>query len=280
VDGRGDQLVWLVRPATGGVAHLFAVINDPEGMREVDLNHVTRKALRETRRELEAKHELRLVEADWRYGDFLMDRAFRWAQQRGAGIAGDYPGLRGQITRLPAPAELAPLVFSRLDEASVRAEPALLAQAPALFEEPEFRTWALDPEMLKPHLEQLMQVKDSPIVLSPAQQQERFESTVIRAVEEVFGGERQQSWARRLFEMAYFFVASRREVAARRACATALALRESPRGGRDIPLCELMVRGSLSAYFRAAAEREQEESRSSLILTPQQAAQATQRRRS
>src|SRR5579862_2749675 len=46
VDGRGDQLVWLVKSQPGGVAHLFAVLNDPEGLREVALNTITRKALK------------------------------------------------------------------------------------------------------------------------------------------------------------------------------------------------------------------------------------------
>ena len=79
VDGRGDQLVWLVKPHPGGLAHLFAVINDPEGLREVNLFETTRKALRASREELLRKHELRMIEADWRYCDYLIDRAFHWA---------------------------------------------------------------------------------------------------------------------------------------------------------------------------------------------------------
>jgi len=218
------------------------------------------------------------VEADWRYCDFLMDRAFRWAQQRGNRIEGDYPGLRAQIARTAAPTELPPLIFSRFDATSIRNDPALLRESPALFEEKEFRTWVLDPETLQPYLAEIMKAKDSPIVLSPAQQQERFQATVARAVEELFTGERQQSWARRLYEMAYFFAVTRRESSARRACAVALALQESAHGGREIPLCEQLVRGSLAGFLQMAAEREQEQARSSLIMTPQQAARAAQRR--
>ena len=49
VDGSGDQLVWLAKPRPGGLAHLFAVLNDPNGLREVDLSETTRKALRAAR---------------------------------------------------------------------------------------------------------------------------------------------------------------------------------------------------------------------------------------
>src|SRR5215470_18643467 len=80
VDGRGDQLVWLVKPQPAGVAHLFAVINDPEGLRESALNSLTRKALKALRTALERKHELRLVEVDWRHADFLIHRAFEWSR--------------------------------------------------------------------------------------------------------------------------------------------------------------------------------------------------------
>ncbi|HUI28043.1 MAG TPA: hypothetical protein VL403_18325 [Candidatus Kryptonia bacterium] len=273
IDGRGDQLVWLVRPLPGGIAHLLAVINDPDGMRDVELNQTTRKALRAARQALEAKHEIRLVEADWRYCDYLMDRAFRWAQQRGSRVEGDYPGLRAQVVRTPAPIDLPPLVFSRLDPESIRAQPALLAESPTLAEEKEFRTWFFDPESLRPYLEALMQAKDSPLVLSQAQQQERFRATVERAVEELFGGEHQASWVRRLLAMAYVLSVTHRDLAARRACAVALALEASRHGGREIPWCEHLVRGSLAAYLQMAAEREEEQARSSLIVTPQQAAQ-------
>jgi hypothetical protein len=281
LDGRGDQLVWLVRPLPGGgIAHLLAVINDPEGMRDTALHHTTRKALRSARQDLETKHEIRLVDADWRYCDFLMDRAFQWAGQRGTAIEGDYPGLRAQLVRTPASSDLPALIWSKLDAAAIAAEPTLLATSPTLLEEKEFRTWFFDVETLKPYLDEMLQVKDSPIVLSPAQQQERFRTTIEHALEELFGGERQASYARRLLLMAYVFAVTQRLDAARRTCAVALALEKSTQGGRDVPLCEQLVRTSLAAFFQMAAEQEQEQARSSLIMTPQQAAaQAAQQRR-
>ena len=112
VDGRGDQLVWLVKPRPGGIAQLFAVINDPQGLREVDLDLATRKVLKEIRGELARKHDLRLVDADWRYCDFLVHRAFEWARAGEVRINGDYPALRAQITRESPPADCPPLILS------------------------------------------------------------------------------------------------------------------------------------------------------------------------
>ncbi len=35
--GHGDQMVWIVKPRPGGILHLYATINDGEGLREIDL---------------------------------------------------------------------------------------------------------------------------------------------------------------------------------------------------------------------------------------------------
>jgi hypothetical protein len=276
VDGRGDQLVWLVKPHPGGLTHLFAVINDPEGLREVNLFETTRKAVRASREELLRKHELRMVDADWRYCDYLIDRAFQWAAQRGQS-GGDYPGMRAKLLKVPV-TTMQPLIFAQVDVAAVRANAALLAESVKLLEEKEFRTWFFDPETLKPYLDEAQRIKESPLLLNEAQQQERFRVLLERAVEELFGGNHQLGWVRRLEEMAYFFHATGRTESAQRALAAAVALEAGGHGGRDVPFCEQLARTSFFAFLQMEEQREQEEARSSLVLTPHQAAREMQRR--
>ena len=278
VDGRGDQLVWLVKPRPGGVAHLFAVTNDPDGLREVELTDIARKALRLARQELLDRHEIRMIEAEWGYCDFLVDRAFRWATEKGHPITGDYRGLRAQLIKDPV-SERQPLIFGVLAAEAIRREAQLVAESDQLLEEKEFRTWGFDAAALASYLEEMQQIRDSPLVLNPVQQQERFQTVAGRAVEEIFGGERQASWVRRLEEMAYFLHATARALQARRALAAALALAESTRGGREIALCEQLVRGSLAAHWQMEETRREEETRTSLVVTPQQAARERERRR-
>jgi hypothetical protein len=278
IDGRGDQLVWLIKPHPGGLAHLFAVINDPEGLREVNLFETTRKAVRASREELLRKHELRMVEADWRYCDYLVDRAFRWAAERGQSVGGDYPGMRAKLIKVPV-TEMQPLIFAHVDTAALRDNTPLLAGSVKLLEEKEFRTWFFDHDTLKPYLDEAQRIKESPLLLNQAQQQERFRALLERAIEELFGGEHQASWVRRLEEMAYFFHATGRGEAARYALAVAFALEASSRGGRDIPFCDQLARAGFFAFLQMEEQREQEEVRSALVLTPQQAAREMQHRR-
>lgn len=279
VDGRGDQLVWLLKPRPGGLAHLFAVINDPDGLREVELTETTRKALRAAQQELLSKHDLRMIPADWRYCDALIDRAFRWATEKGHPVSGDYRGLRAQLIKEP-PVALTPLVFALLDADAIRADAPLLGESDKLLEEKELRTWFFDPETLKAYLDEARRIKDSPLVLNQAQQQELLRAIAERAVDELFGGARQPSWVRRLEEMAYFFHATGRVDQAKRALAVAIALEASTQGGRGISFCEQLTRTSLAGFLQMEEQRQEEESRSSLVLTPQQAAREAQRRRS
>ena len=277
IDGRGDQLVWLVKPQPGGIAHLFAVINDPEGLRESALNSVTRKALKELRAALERKHELRLVEIDWRYADFLMHRAFEWSRTRGTRMVGDYSALRAQLTRHPAPEALPPIALARIGPAVLTAEAALLEQSGGLLEEPEFRTWFLSDEQLRPFLDELAGAKDSPLVLNRAQQEERFEQIIQRAIDTTFDAQSRPSWARRLWEMGYYLAVTRRPERAAQAVAAARAL-EGDSSVRDLPFCAHLVRASLAFFFQLALEKEEEQAKTSLIMTPQQATQRRERR--
>lgn len=277
VDGRGDQLVWLLKAQPGGVAHMFAVINDPEGLREAALNPITRKALKSLRQSLEQRHELRLVEVDWRYADFLMHRAFEWARERGTRMTGDYPALRLQLTRHPAAGSMPPLALARLGAAALADEVGLLAQSGGVLEEPELRTWFRTGDELKPFIEELASVKDSPLVLNQLQQQERFEEVIVRTIDTVFGGAVRPSWARRLYEMANYFALTRRLDRAAQAVAVARAL-EGSGAPRDIPFCAHLVRASLAFFFQQAVEEQEEHSKTSLVLTPQQALARRERR--
>ena len=263
VDGRGDQLVWLIRPQPGGVLHLFAVINDPEGLREVALHSATRKTLKTLRGELEQRHDVRLAPVDWRHADFLVRRAFDAARAAGARMEGDYPALRAQLWREPA-SDTSPLPPPLADDGA-------LARSAEVLREPELRTWFRSAEELAPFLEEFSGIQDSPLVLNEMQQQERFDEILKRAIDTTFGGEQRDSWPRRLAEMARYFAATRRAERAVEAGAVAAALTAGT-APHEIPLCNQLVRASFAYFAQLAAQQQAERSKSSLVLTPGQAA--------
>ena len=278
VDGHGDQLVWLVKRQPGGAAHLYAMINDPEGMREAALNLVTRKALKSIRTELATRHNLQLVEADWHYCDFLMHRAFGWARQRAGRIVGDYPALRAQLIKAPAPEDLPPLILSQVDPAAIESEPDFLSHSVGLLEEKEFRTWLFGADELRPYIEELEGAKDSPLVLNRLQQEDRLRSVIERAVEELFTGDLRPSWVRRLYAMADFLWATGRQERAKQSVAVAAALASGVLAARAIPFCEHLTQASLGSLLQHTLHDEAERAKTSLVLTPQQLRAERQRR--
>jgi len=275
LDGRGDQLTWLVKPQPGGALHFFAVVNDPDGLREVALHSVTRKVLKAMRSELAREHDVRLQPVDWRYADFLVRRAFDWARARDARMEGDYPALRAQFSRQPAPTER-PAAPPMPPDTPTLDDSTALANSAELLGEPELRTWFRPIEELQPFLQELAGVKESPLVLNEAQQQERFEHVILHAADTIFGGAQRASWARRLAEQAVYFAAARRPARGAQAQAVARAL-EREVAPRDVPFFHQLVRASLAYFFQAAMAREQEREKSSLLITPQQAARRTER---
>jgi hypothetical protein len=266
-DGHGDRLVWLIKPRPGSVSHLFAVLNDPAGLREVALNRLTRRAVRDVQEELQHKHDIRMVPVDWRHADLALYRGLEWARQRGRSVDGDYLALRAQLTSEPVPDATATPIDALADTV---ATDSLDRDASAdLLLEPELRTWLLDEELARDALQQLAEIRDSPLVLSDAQLRERFDSLSKRLVDQAFGGDLRPSWERRMAEMAHYFAATSRPVRARQAAAVALAMR-----GEDAPsqiaFCAAYVQRTLGLHFAAAEQQEEEARKSSLVLTPGQ----------
>lgn len=266
-DGRGDRLVWLVKPRPGSVLHLFGVVNDPSGLREVAANRLSRKALREIQEELRRKHEIRLVDVDWRWADFVMHRALDWARALGGAVEGDYNGLRSQLTAEPVRSDL-PGPIERMRSVPPPDDQQLVDSAEILLE-PEMRTWVLDEDLAQRAIDELVEIRKSPLVLNEAQVTERFDAVNSGAVDAAFGGERRASWQRRLEETAYYFDRTSRPLRAAQAAAAARALGEG-HSPADIPFCDIYVRRTLGMYLGAAEKQEEEMQQSSLIVTPDQ----------
>ncbi len=265
-DGRGDRLVWLVKPGTGGVLHLFAVVNDPAGLREVAINRLTRKSLREIQRELGSKHDIRFVAMDWRRVDSILNQGVRWAREHGTATDGDYAALRARLTVEPV---LAAEPLSD-DAVSATVDAEALGASAELLLEPEFRTWLLDRERAESVVEEMVEIRDSPLVLNEVQVQERFNQVYHRVVGETFGGERRESWARRLAEMSYYFEETKRAKGAAGAAAVALALRQGGEAA-EIPFCAIYVRRTIGMLVDETKKKEEDQQQSSLIVTPGQA---------
>jgi hypothetical protein len=282
MDGRGDRLVWLIKPRIGGGLHyLSALVNEPEGMRFVEGHEVTRKLLRAMRQDLAERMQISMIEAPWRYCDAVMYEGYERARARDGKEVDSYPALRSHVVSTPAQPVEVPIP-SALEKETIAADENLLATSVQLLEEDELQRWLLDAERAKPYLEQISQAQDSPLVLNRYQQQDRMQTIIEKAISEVFSPENSKVYARRLEEVTLHFAATERLEAARRALAVALALKRNEQGGKGVPFCEELVRQSIALHYQVERQHEQEERPVSLIMKPSEFAarmQAAQRQR-
>jgi hypothetical protein len=282
MDSHGDRLIWLTKARVGGGFHfLSAVVNEPEGMRYVEGTEVTRKAIRLMRQDLIQRLQVSLIEVPWRYCDALMYEGYERTKAHNGKEVESYPALRSHLIASAAQTVEVPLPAS-LDRETLAENENLLVTSVQLFEEPELQRWLLDHDQAHRYIEKISEVQESPLVLNRYQQQDRMQTIIDSAISEIFSPENCPAYARRLEETALHLATSGRLDAAKRAVAVAQALKRSERGGKGIPFCEELVRQSIALHYKEEREKDQEETRGSLIMKPSDFAarmQAAQRRR-
>jgi hypothetical protein len=268
-DGRGDRIGWLVRPVGGSLLLVAAQLNEPAGLEDVLTTEVSRKQFKQAREGIQKGTGMRLIEADWRVVDALLVEAHERAASPEP--RRDYLRVRSRLTELP-PARPAEPRSRRVEPPADDAEAsALVVAGAALVGEPELAAWWPAPEALLPYLEELQAVRESPIVLSEAQQGDRLRTVLAHAAEALYPP---AVLARRLTGTAYVLAETGRREAARQALATAAALEANPAGAPDLPFVATLVQQRLGRLFAAQLARQEDERRSSLVVTPGEALRA------
>lgn len=265
VDGRGDRLVWIAKPqAGGGLQVMTAILNEPKGLRDVNLAELPRKSLRRMHDDLRTRHHVQMVAIDGAYCDALLAEGYE--RSRAGGVAeavGHYPTLRARLTTHP-PAPLDPPMIGRVAPDAAE-DAAAVADGAKLLDELDFATWLLDRDTLAPHLDAIRAARESPIVLSAPQQAERVREALEHAERSLFGGASAATYRRRLEEMAYVLHASGRAALARSAAATAARLASA---GGPLPFFTELLRRSVGAFVVEDEAKARAEAEGSVLIRP------------
>jgi hypothetical protein len=259
IDGDGSRLAWLLRRDTGGYFGLFTVINDHLGMVSVSAGTMTKAHLGETLKEMDSSESGAPVRVPWTYADALMHAAFRIAAPRPGHARADYLLARSEITKSEAATAAACPVRGLIPPDSVAA-PDLLDTSAELFREKEFGTWALPHDAARSHIQAIVNLNSSGLVLSKETTTERMTAILDEALDEFAASDLRAIFARRLEEMAHLFHLQGRERPARLALSVALAL-DSPgeRRMKEISFLRAFVfRAFLPTMMRERGARQTE----------------------
>jgi hypothetical protein len=246
IDGSGSRAVWILFEGAWGALRLCSVIvNDIAGIMESAGGDITKKRLDRELAELRAGQKLPWVSAD---------------PQRSMGLVAE------ALTRHTAAGTEPPAAFERwrpLFEAAppptlpdVGAhDPALAERAAELLELPELVSWFLDPGSVQSDAVDLLQARESRLVLTDQQKAERQDAILRQVVERELSPAARQLWARRLGEMALVLADAGRSEHAAIARAVAVNLADEQRDVGREPFARGLAARALSVASEVALGR-------------------------
>jgi len=246
IDGSGSRAVWILFEGAWGALRLCSVIvNDIAGIMESAGGDITKKRLDRELAELRAGQKLPWVSAD---------------PQRAMGLVAE------ALTRHAAAGTEPPATFERwraLFEAAPPPplpdvgphDPALAERAGELLELPELVSWFLDPGSVQTDAVDLLQARESRLVLTDQQKAERQDAILRQVVERELTPAARQLWARRLAEMALVLAEAGRSEHAAIARAVAANLADEQRDVGREPFARGLAARALSVASEVALGR-------------------------
>jgi hypothetical protein len=269
-DSAGVRMGWIVKERPrGGLARLWCFLSENEGLIGCQMTLVTRRELRQDRARLEVQLGDHLIDADWRLVDRIMLEAWRRTPEEKRAAVGTYLALRSELLGSLPDEDFEHPIYNELAHELSGEPSAQLAQ------EPELASWPVPGDELKPFIEQIMEIQNSVIVLSPAHNEERINAVIENATRHLFGGNRTDSTRRRLEDAAYYMARTGRRTAAGWAAGAAKRIRDGIDPAKIAPLREL-ARAMIAAELASKTQKQREEPR--LVMTPAEAMRSQARR--
>ena len=247
IDGAGSRAVWIVIEGGYGTLSLCSVIvNDVAGIMEVAGGDISKKRLEHELAALRAEQKLPWIETDPTRAVGLVAEALERHTSLGTSTPAELARWQRLIESTPPPEPLT---------SAPSTDPALLDRSPELIELPEMAGWFLDPEAVQSDALDLLQARESRLVVSDQIKAEREDAIVARVVEREFHPEARARWARRLLEMGLVFRATSRPEPATLADVAAAALADDGREVRHHPLARALARRGLEVAADVALGR-------------------------
>ncbi len=264
IDGRGDRIIIMMKPISVHETRVFEIfLNDATGVHDLGSVCIIRKEAEQLIEKLTGDERLVFVETTPEHACFLVEEAYRINEQTGTVAAGS----RAQWREVFADAvgkNSQPIIYTCLDAAVIGEQQALLYQAQNLLKQTAILFWFIESEEARDGWRKVQQIKNSPLVLSQAQVDERLEAQYRETARAYFSAERRTLFKRRLEEVAYICYRQGRDEDARIAFCAALSLTAGMPPDKN-PFCLRLVEEGF-AYFESDAAIQK--NKDSLIINP------------
>jgi len=258
VNGEGIRAVAVILHRGGKVFDAgFGIVSDKEGFQAFLFHRVSRKKAKELRDQFEGEAGP-FVETSLAHGAAILEAAYQRQLSFKSPVPKDYLELR---TRLLSHAALLehPMIYDLIPESAVSGHGPTDAEIRDLLEDPLMESWLIELDAMRPFMEDMYRVNESPILLTPVQKSARIREIQDKCLAGIFTAEERKRLKGRLEEMAYIFLKIGQEETARVALAAAQTADQEVTTLKTNPVIEVLLQRSLAFYHNATEEKVREQ---------------------
>ncbi len=271
IDANGFRAVVIELHRTmKGVDLGAGLISDEFGIQQFLFANFSKKRTKQMREDL-SRDVGPLVETSLSHAATVLEKAYVRHTEIHSNVPSEYLELRPWLLENVSLLDR-PVIYDSLPEGSVSEEILTGSQLEKLFHHNLFESWIDDFESLKPFMEDILNLEDSPLLLNDAQKADRALETKKNGIEKLFPVSRRALLKYRLEEMAYLFYKLEDEKSSRMALAAAMTAEQEDTAIKPNPLIEFLFDRSLNFYMasaqKAAEEAGTEDDTSSGLILP------------
>jgi len=251
IDGSGSRGILLMLPQIPtGVDVGMGAVSDELGFIQFFVGRYSKKQLKEIKEIFFSSFD-NAVETPVSHAATLLERAYGKSQEglneSSRGYLQLRPWILENVSLLEQSAIYDLMPLDSLSEGGLTS-----SQIEKLLAHELMKTWILDPDKIKPLVEDIQKVKESRILVSDAQKTEQITEAKRKTTGEIFSEDKRLLMRWRLEEMAYFFFKLEEEEMARLSLTAAQSLEEKDSPLLVNPFLEAIMERSLAFHIQAA----------------------------
>ncbi|MBN1227074.1 MAG: hypothetical protein JXA79_08775 [Deltaproteobacteria bacterium] len=267
IDNTGSRIVIVTRNTPRGFLVAFSIINDLEGLQELDLHQFSKKGFKDFLDSSMSSVDFPIVEAEGAYCVSLLKETASLSKHLSKPLPNGYRDFELEFRGIEWD-HANPIIYEYVREEEVKDNPYFLKESGGLHKIPPFFSWFIDPKELEQYIKKIEELRNSRIVLTPVQKEERLHTIYSDALEALFSQEKKLIWKRRLEETAYILLKTGKDTEARQTLSAAINLKNPFSPIEPNPFIWNLLLKSIYSQFEEDSPENAKEGEPSLIIAP------------
>ncbi len=257
LDAQGARPIFMAIPLVPqGFEVGIGVVSDEQGILHFLSGAYSKKSMSEMKSQfLEGSGEAVFVEATPAHAARVLEMAYSAGRESPNEATEAYASFRTLLLSQVSPLDRPAIHDYRSEIESGGSGPGLIhSQIEKLLDHPLLKTWTIDPDHLKPLLEEIAQLQESPLILSTAQQADRVRELERQWAKTHLADSRRTLFRLRLEEMAYVFLKQQETEYARLSLMAAEDIAHHAGTSMDETVLDFLLERSLKGLLKARRE--------------------------